>query len=49
MKFEDLGVDIKPHIEIMSVVDPPVRNPGIKVEDVDTLIKKLKEQGFIKS
>ncbi|XP_065644114.1 electron transfer flavoprotein subunit beta isoform X2 [Hydra vulgaris] len=49
MKVDDLAVDIKPHIETVSVVDPPVRSAGIKVEDVDTLIKKLKEQGFIKS
>ena len=42
----DLGVDIAPRIETISVVDPPVREAGIKVETVDDLVAKLKEQGF---
>lgn len=47
-KVEDLGVDIKPRFETISVVDPPVREAGIKVDSVDTLVEKLKEQGFVK-
>ena len=47
MKPGDLGVDIKPRIEIISVEDPPVREAGAKVEDVDELIGKLKEKGFV--
>ena len=46
---KDLGVDISPRIEVLSVVDPPVREAGIKVEDVDTLVGKLQDQGFIKT
>lgn len=46
---KDLGVDIKPRIEIVSVKDPPVREAGIKVEDVDSLVAKLAELGFVKS
>ena len=46
---KDLGVDISPRIEILETVDPPVREAGIVVEDVDALIGKLKEQGFVKS
>lgn len=42
----DLGVDISPRLEVLSVVDPPVRQAGIKVETVDDLISKLKEHGF---
>ncbi|KAK3724339.1 hypothetical protein QZH41_010847 [Actinostola sp. cb2023] len=42
----DLGVDISPHIEILDVVDPPVRSSGVKVETVDDLLGKLKEHGF---
>jgi len=49
MAVEDLGVDIKPRFEVLDVSDPPVREAGIKVEDVETLIGKLQEQGFIKS
>lgn len=44
-----LGVDIKPRIQVLSVQDPPVREAGIKVADVDTLISKLKELGFVKT
>ncbi|CAG0900297.1 unnamed protein product [Darwinula stevensoni] len=43
----DLGVETDPRIEILSVEDPPERQAGIKVEDVDTLIAKLKEVGRI--
>jgi len=49
VKVEETGVDISPRIEVISVSDPPVREAGIKVDDVDSLIGKLKEQGFIKS
>eukprot|EP00795_Rhopilema_esculentum_P016846 gene16846-8319_t len=47
-KPEDLDVDIKPHFETLSVEDPPVREAGIKVEDVESLIAALKKQGLIK-
>ena len=42
----DLGVDVSPRVDILSVVDPPVREAGIKVETVDDLIGKLKDHGF---
>jgi electron transfer flavoprotein beta subunit len=48
MTAADLGVDITPRIEIISVVDPPVRQAGSIIPDVDTLVAKLKEGGFIK-
>jgi electron transfer flavoprotein beta subunit len=43
----DLGVDISPRIEVLSVEDPPVREAGIKIESVDDLVGKLKEHGFV--
>ena len=46
-KPEDLGVDIKPHFEVLSVEDPPVREAGVKVDSVETLIDALKKQGLI--
>jgi len=46
-KPADLGVDVSPRIEILSVEDPPVRKEGAKVESVDDLIAKLKEVGRI--
>ena len=43
----DLGVDITPSLSVLSVEDPPTREAGSKVEDVDQLIVKLKESGVI--
>lgn len=47
MKAADLGVDTAPHFDVVEVTDPPTREAGIKVEDVDTLIAKLKDAGRI--
>lgn len=44
---KDLGVDVTPRIEILSVVDPPVRQAGAILPDVDTLVAKLKEGGHV--
>lgn len=44
---KDVGVDTAARIEIVSVVDPPVRQAGAVVPDVDALIAKLKEGGHI--
>jgi len=46
-KPADLGVDVSSRIEVISVEDPPVREAGIKVKDVDELLTKLKEAGRI--
>ena len=47
MKASDLGVDIAPRIEKIKTEDPPVREAGIKVKDVDELLSKLKGLGRI--
>jgi electron transfer flavoprotein beta subunit len=44
---KDLGIDIASRIEILSVEDPPVRQAGAILPDVDTLIAKLKESGHV--
>lgn len=44
---KDLGVDVAPRIEILSVEEPPVRQAGAILPDVDTLVSKLKESGHI--
>jgi len=46
MTAADLGVDISPRIEILNVSDPPVREAGQSVADVDELVGKLKDKGF---
>jgi len=45
---KDLGVDTSARIEILSVEEPPVRQAGSILPDVDALIAKLKESGHIK-
>lgn len=46
MTPKDLGVDTAPRIEIINVSDPPVREAGQTVADVDELVGKLKDKGF---
>jgi electron transfer flavoprotein beta subunit len=41
----DYGVDTTPRLKTLKVSEPPVRQAGIKVPDVDTLVAKLKEMG----
>jgi len=43
----DYGVDLTPKQEILKVEDPPVRDAGQKVENVEDLIGKLKEVGLV--
>jgi len=44
---KDLGVDTGSRIEVVSVEDPPVRQAGSILPDVDTLVAKLKEGGHV--
>jgi len=46
MKPADLGVDVAPRIEVVNVEDPPVREAGQNVADVEELLGKLKDKGF---
>ena len=43
----ELGVDIAPRLTVLSVEDPPTREAGSKVADVDELIMKLKDAGVV--
>jgi len=43
----DLGVELKTHLTIKSVSEPPVRQAGIKVETVDELIDKLRNEAKV--
>ncbi|XP_056635722.1 electron transfer flavoprotein subunit beta [Diorhabda sublineata] len=44
---KDLGIDVSPRIQILSVEDPPTRQAGAILPDVDALVGKLKEGGHI--
>ncbi|MEO5586439.1 MAG: electron transfer flavoprotein subunit beta/FixA family protein [Novosphingobium sp.] len=41
----DYGVDTAVRLKTLKVTEPPVRQAGIKVADVDALVAKLKELG----
>ena len=41
----DLNVDIAPRIKTLNVSEPPVRQAGEMIEDVDALVSKLKSMG----
>ena len=43
----DFGVDIAPRLTVVKVTEPPAREAGEKVEDVATLVSKLKAAGAI--
>ncbi|SES12608.1 electron transfer flavoprotein subunit beta/FixA family protein [Sphingobium sp. YR768] len=43
--ISELGIDIAPRLKTLKVVEPPKRQAGIKVGDVDELVSKLKELG----
>ena len=47
MSPADLGVYIKPRLQILQVTEPPTRKGGIKVETVQDMIAKLKELGAL--
>ncbi|HEY9065867.1 MAG TPA: electron transfer flavoprotein subunit beta/FixA family protein [Burkholderiaceae bacterium] len=47
VKPGDLGVDIKAHLKVLKVSEPPKRSAGIKVPDVATLVSKLKNDAKV--
>jgi len=46
-KPEDLGVELKQHLKVVSVEEPPKRQAGIKVGSVDELVDKLKNEAKV--
>ncbi|WP_249274691.1 electron transfer flavoprotein subunit beta/FixA family protein, partial [Streptococcus pseudopneumoniae] len=44
---EDLGVDVTPRLETLKVVEPPPRQAGIRVESVEALIDKLRNEAKV--
>ncbi|PVH16567.1 uncharacterized protein CXQ87_004862 [Candidozyma duobushaemuli] len=43
LKASDLGVEIASRLETLKVEEPPARAPGVKVENVDELVAKLRD------
>ncbi len=44
---DELGVDLAPRLKVLSVEEPKVREAGIKVDDVASLIDKLKNEAGV--
>ncbi|PTB19086.1 electron transporter RnfB [Trinickia symbiotica] len=47
LKPEDLGVDVTPRLKTLKVIEPPQRSAGVKVQDVKTLVEKLKTEAKV--
>ncbi len=47
LKPQDLGVDITPRVKTVKVEEPPKRQGGGKVADVNELVEKLKSTGVL--
>ena len=47
VKLDSLGLDIAPHLEILKTDSPPVRQGGVKVESVDELVGKLRNEAKV--
>lgn len=45
--LKDFGIELKTHTQVLEVTDPPQRQGGVVVEDVSTLVQKLKQLGRI--
>lgn len=43
----DYGLDASPRLKTVKVTEPPARKGGVKVDDVDGMITKLKELGAL--
>jgi electron transfer flavoprotein beta subunit len=44
---EEMGVDLTSRLKTIKVSEPPARGGGVKVDDVDGMIGKLKELGAL--
>lgn len=46
-EVSDYGVNVEPRLTVLKVTEPPGRVAGEKVEDVPTLVEKLKDSGVL--
>ena len=44
---DELGVDATPRVSVLEVVDPPKREAGIRVESVQELVEKLRNEAKV--
>ena len=47
LEIASFGIDIKDRLQVLEVNEPPERKPGIKVDDVEALVNKLKNEAKV--
>ena len=47
LEIASFGIDIKDRLQILEVNEPPERKPGVKVDDVESLVNKLKNEAKV--
>ena len=47
LEIGSFNIDIKDRLKVLEVNEPPERKPGIKVDDVDALVEKLKNEAKV--
>jgi len=47
IEASSLGIDLSPRLEVLSVTEPEVRKAGVKVENVEDLVHKLKTEAKV--
>ena len=47
IESKTLSIDLSPHLTVVSVEEPTKRSAGIKVENVQQLVGKLKSVGLL--
>ena len=47
IEIGDLGIDVAPRLETLSVTEPPKRAGGVTVESVDELLDKLRNEAKV--
>ncbi|TDV06144.1 electron transfer flavoprotein subunit beta/FixA family protein [Paraburkholderia caballeronis] len=43
----ELGVDVTPRLKVLAVTEPPPRNAGIRVQDVQSLVERLRAEARV--
>ena len=47
LEIESFDINIQDRLQVLEVSEPPERKPGIKVDDVDALVDKLKNEAKV--
>ena len=47
LEIGSFGIDIKDRLQVLEVNEPPERKPGIRVDDVEALVNKLKNEAKV--